>query len=306
MNVLSLFDGISCGMVALERAGISVERYVAYEIEPNAIKVSKKNYPQIERCGDVTTADFSQYKGFDLLIGGSPCQNMSTLGDRTGLKGNKSVLFYEFARAVKEAQPKFFMLENNANMPQAAKNEITEILGVEAVEINSNLFVPQNRPRFYWVGKRTCDGTYETIPIQIPRRSKSNLYEVICGYCEDVNLVPYVLKKIPEIVTKYGYLPRLFNPYNKAEIKGVAPCLTAQGNSQTKSSSIIINNTDGTFSMPNAVAWERLQTLPDGYTEGVPDGIRKSLVGNGWTVDAIAHIFTHLKGGAKMDLGVEA
>lgn len=79
MKVLSLFDGISCGMVALERAKIPVERYVAYEIDENAIKISKKNYPQIEHCGDVTTADFTQYQAFDLLMGGSPCQSLSII-----------------------------------------------------------------------------------------------------------------------------------------------------------------------------------------------------------------------------------
>lgn len=95
MKVLSLFDGISCGMVALERADITVDRYVAYEIEPNAIKISKKNYPQIEHCGDVTTADFTQYEGFDLLIGGSPCQDLSNYkydrGDVKGLEGKKAI-----------------------------------------------------------------------------------------------------------------------------------------------------------------------------------------------------------------------
>ena len=93
MKVLSLFDGISCGMVALERVGIPVDRYVAYEIEPNAIKISKKNYPQIEQCGDVTKEDFTKYKDFDLLIGGSPCQDLSNYkydrGEVTGLKGEK-------------------------------------------------------------------------------------------------------------------------------------------------------------------------------------------------------------------------
>jgi DNA (cytosine-5)-methyltransferase 3A len=114
MKVLSLFDGISCGMVALERAGIPIEKYVAYEIDENAIKVSKHNYPQIEHCGDVTKADFTQYKGFDLLIGGSPCQDLCGMGSREGLAGEKSKLFFEFVRALKEVQPKWFLLENNS------------------------------------------------------------------------------------------------------------------------------------------------------------------------------------------------
>jgi DNA (cytosine-5)-methyltransferase 3A len=120
MKVLSLFDGISCGMVALERAGIPVERYVAYEIDQNAIKVSQKNYPQIEHCGDVTTADFKQYQGFDILIGGSPCQDLSNYkydrGDVKGLEGEKSRLFFHYVRALKECRPKYFLLENVASM----------------------------------------------------------------------------------------------------------------------------------------------------------------------------------------------
>ena len=110
MKVLSLFDGISCGMVALVRAGIQVERYVAYEIEPNAIKISQKNYPQIEHCGDVTTADFTQYQGFDLLIGGSPCQSLSIVQSKTRkhLDG-KSRLFFEFVRALEEVKPRYFL-----------------------------------------------------------------------------------------------------------------------------------------------------------------------------------------------------
>ena len=106
MKVLSLFDGISCGMVALERAGIPVERYVAYEIEPNAIKISQKNYPQIEHCGDVTTADFTQYKGFDLVIAGSPCQGFSIAGGKLNFEDPRSKLYFEFERALREVKPK--------------------------------------------------------------------------------------------------------------------------------------------------------------------------------------------------------
>lgn len=294
MKVLSLFDGISCGMVALERAGIPVERYVAYEIEKYAIQISTKNYPNIEHCGDVTTADFTQYKDFDLLIGGSPCQNMSTLGDRKGLKGEKSKLFYEFARAIKEAQPRYFLLENNANMPKADRQEITDILGVEPIEINSSLFVPQNRKRLYWVGKRVDDGTYEKVKICVSNRRTQTLKDIMCEEHKFIQLVPYVVKKIPAFVEKYGYLPEMFNPYNIAEIKDISPCLTAQGTSQTKSSTIIINKNQKYF-MLNSVEWERLQSLPDNYTKGVTEQQRKNLIGNSWTVDVIAHILKGLR-----------
>lgn len=106
MNVISLFDGISCGMIALERERIPVDRYVAFEIDENAISISKKNYPQIEQKGSVIDADFSSYKGFDLLIGGSPCQNLSSMGNGKGLWGDESILFFEYVRALKEISPK--------------------------------------------------------------------------------------------------------------------------------------------------------------------------------------------------------
>ena len=138
-------------MVALERAGIPVERYVAYEIERNAINVSRENYPKIEHCGDVTTADFSQYEGFDLLIGGSPCQNFSTLSrTRYGLAGKKSGLFWEFARALQEIKPKWFLFENNVSMPQEAEDIISEVLGCKPIAINSALVSGQMRNRYYW------------------------------------------------------------------------------------------------------------------------------------------------------------
>ena len=151
MKVLSLFDGISCGMVALERAGIPVDRYVAYEIDPNAIKISQKNYPLIEHCGDVTTADFTQYRGFDLLIGGSPCQSLSIVQSKTRqhLDG-KSKLFFEFVRALEEVKPKYFLFENVASMNEESKQVISELLGCEPVFIDSKNFSAQERPRFYW------------------------------------------------------------------------------------------------------------------------------------------------------------
>ena len=149
MKVLSLFDGISCGMVALERAGMPVERYVAYEIDENAIKVSKHNYPQIEHCGDVTKADFTQYKGFDLLIGGSPCQDLCGMGSRKGLSGEKSKLFFEFVRALKEVQPRYFLLENNASMTKENRDIISSYMGCEPVLINSADFSAQVRKRLY-------------------------------------------------------------------------------------------------------------------------------------------------------------
>ena len=152
MNVLSLFDGISCGRVALERARIPVERYVAYEIEDSAIAISKHNWNDIEYCGDVYTADFSKYKGFDLLIGGSPCtywsvarKDRETTSDGIGFE-----LFKQYVRALKESGCKYFLYENNYSMHKDIKAEITKYLGVEPIMINSSLVSAQSRKRLYW------------------------------------------------------------------------------------------------------------------------------------------------------------
>ena len=151
MKVLSLFDGISCGMVALEKAGISVSRYVAYEIDEKAIQISKKKYPQIEQMGSVVGADFSKFRGYDMVMGGFPCQDLSiNKANRKGLKGSKSGLFWELVRAIKEVQPKYFFVENNYKMPEEDQQIITDTLGVKPILINSALVSAQTRKRLYW------------------------------------------------------------------------------------------------------------------------------------------------------------
>ena len=260
MKVLSLFDGISCGMVALERAGIPVERYVAYEIDENAIKVSMHNYPQIEHCGDVTKADFTRYKGFDVVIGGSPCQDFSTLNrTRDGLDGQKSHLFWEFVRAVKEVEPKYFLLENNVSMPNQAKQIITETLGVEPIKINSALVSGQMRNRLYWTNIPNVTQPQDK---GIDLRRLINIFP----FYRRINLVDWTAKKVEEIKEKFGYIPDIFCPYVLTEITDKHYCLTAQGNSQTKSSTNLLHK-DGKFYMLNADFWEILQTLPLGYTD---------------------------------------
>jgi len=156
MKVLSLFDGISCGMVSLERAGIKVDRYVAYEIDENAITISKNNYPFIEHKGDVVKADFTEFKGFDMIIAGFPCQDLSiSKKDRQGLKGKRSGLFWELVRAIEEVKPRYFLVENNYKMPKEDENIITETLGVKPIMINSALLSGQTRKRLYWTNIAT-------------------------------------------------------------------------------------------------------------------------------------------------------
>jgi len=152
MKVLSLFDGISCGMVALERAGIQVEWYAAYEIDKYAITVSRKNYPQIEHRGNVLQGDFTQYRGFDLLIGGSPCTywSIAKRGRETTCEGAGWTLFQEYVRALCESGCRWFLYENNHSIHKDIKAAISQALGVEPIMINSALVSAQSRKRCYW------------------------------------------------------------------------------------------------------------------------------------------------------------
>lgn len=151
LRVLSLFDGISCGQVALERANIPVEVYYASEIDKYAIQITQKNYPNTIQLGDVTKIDFTQFIGkIDLIMGGSPCQDLSIAGKRAGLQGERSGLFYKFVEAIEVIKPKYFLLENNVGMPQEAYEEMSRLMGCYPIEINSALVSAQTRKRYYW------------------------------------------------------------------------------------------------------------------------------------------------------------
>jgi DNA-cytosine methyltransferase len=150
MNVLSLFDGISAGQVALERAGIKVNKYYASEIDKYAIQVTQKNYPNTIQLGDVTKIDFNEYMGkIDLLIGGSPCQGFSFVGKQLNFEDPRSKLFFKFVEALNSIKPKYFLLEN-VKMKKEYQDIISEHLGVEPIEINSALVSAQQRKRLYW------------------------------------------------------------------------------------------------------------------------------------------------------------
>ena len=290
MKVLSLFDGISCGMVALERAGILVERYVAYEIEPNAIKISKKNYPQIEHCGDVTTADFTQYRGFDLLIGGSPCQDLSVakIGGK-GLAGEKSNLFYQYLRALKESNPKYFLLENVASMKNSERDTISELLGVQPVTVNSNLVSALERNRHYWTN----------IPDISAPNDKGLLFSDVIEASVDERF--YFSEKSYESMRKImqrskekglGFRSGIIEPPHAEKFKN----LDANYHKGCDGKRSMVREADGRLRMATPTEAERLQTLPDGYTVGISNTQRFKCLGNGWTVDIIAHIFKGLAG----------
>lgn len=284
MKVLSLFDGISCGMVALERAEIQVDRYVAYEIDGNAIKISQKNYPQIEHCGDVTTADFTQYKDFDLLIGGSPCQDLCSMGSHEGLKGKKSSLFFEYVRALEETKPKYFLLENNASMTQQNKDTITTIFGIEPIMINSADFSAQNRKRLYWTNIPVDKWQAKEVTIGdiAEPESEKNEYDVTDKVIK-YSSAEYAGRKIQKTVTS-----------NIRCMSQKSKCLGTRCGDYGNNTGLIMKQRDRYY-IVTPIEAERLQTLPDAYTAGVPDKKRYFAIGNGWTVDVIAHIFKGLK-----------
>lgn len=171
MKILSLFDGMSCGMIAMQNARISVDRYVAYEVDAYAIETSTHNFPEIEQKGDVFLADFTEFKGFDFLVGGSPCTYWSIAkreGRETEASGMGWELFSQYVRALREAEPRYFIYENNKSMSADIRKSITETFGFPPVCINSALVSAQNRQRLYWVGRRRPDGTYEQVNVDQP------------------------------------------------------------------------------------------------------------------------------------------
>ena len=182
MKVLSLFDGMSCAMLAMQGADISVERYVAYEIDKYAIQTAQHNFPNIEQKGDVFEADFTEFKGFDYLMGGSPCTYWSIAqknNRETEASGIGWELFSQYVRALKEAEPKYFVYENNKSMSSAIRESITETFGFEPICINSALVSAQNRQRLYWVGKRNADGTYSKVEIEQPEDAGVLLKDIL-------------------------------------------------------------------------------------------------------------------------------
>jgi len=257
MNVLSLFDGMSCGRIALERAGIKVDKYFAAEIDKYAIQIAKKNYPDTIHLGDVQDImypeSFDGHK-IDLVIGGSPCQGFSFAGKNLNFNDPRSKLFFEYARLVKECNPKYFLLEN-VRMKQDSQDVITEILGVEPVIINSDLFTQQNRERLYWTNIK-------------------------------INPLP----KRPNWNGNYYQWRRTYFRQNKS---GVSPCLTA--NMGTGGHNVPLKSKNLSDKL-TPVECEWLQSVPKNYTEGVSNTQRYKMLGNGWTVDVISHIFQNLKG----------
>jgi len=362
MKILSLFDGISCARVALERAGIPVEAYYASEVDKYAIQISSKNYPDIIQLGDVKNInnggvgrsifDFPkeaiEYKHIDLLIGGSPCQDLSIAKkNRKGLSGERSGLFWEYVRILKEIKPKYFILENVASMPKEAKEVITKTLGVEPTMINAALVSAQNRKRLFWVGIRndftkTMGGeNYYTLAISQPQDKNILLKDILEPKVDDSFIVKPKSNTVRSsgrgsgindrhnwdtirigTINKGGQGDRIYSPEGKSVglsalgggrgaktgLYAIPVALRNRGqgkkpeyNRTGKANSMTTVQTDSMVEENSIIRkltpieCERLQGLPDNYTEGISNTQRYKCLGNAFNCDVVAHILSFIK-----------
>lgn len=376
MNVLNLFDGISCGMVALERTGIAVDNYIAYEIDKFAVQTSAKNYPGIIRRGDVFDGNFSDFRGVDLLLGGSPCTywSIARKNRETDCGGEGFRLFMQYVRALEETGAKYFLYENNHSIHQNIKDEISKKLGIQPIMINSALVSAQQRKRCYWTnipnvtqpadrgimlkdiianavpwqGKSYCltanyagaalkntlerhqrtmvaepvhigdigsnsqghrvyssdgksvtfsangggTGLYAIPAMRVPEGTKQGYVDIMPGECVDLAYANSKLRCGRAMRKKSNCLTTSCNFYQYCGTADKPIFKVENGSVEIGGKPYPIKIKDGCYIIRklSPVECERLQTLPDNYTEGVSNTQRYRQLGNGWTVDVIAHI----------------
>jgi DNA (cytosine-5)-methyltransferase 3A len=278
MNVLSLFDGISCARVALDRAGIEVNCYLSAEIDKNAIKVSNKNYPDIVRVGSVV--DLSVEGEIDLLIGGSPCQDLSIAKkDRKGLEGNRSGLFWQYVRIMKECKPKWFVLENVASMPKADRDIITREMGVEPVLFNASLVSAQSRKRLFWTN----------IKFELPEDKGILLKDILQPDADEKFYIKKEMKANGNTIGKVGHIGNSDAQANRVyDTNGKSSTLSANGGGLGAKTGLY--KSEDRIRKLTPIECERLQGLPDNYTEAVATTNRYKCLGNAFNVDVVAHI----------------
>lgn len=294
MVVLSLFDGMSCGRIALARLGITPTAYYASEINKQAIKVSKDNWQDIIHIGDVTKLSYKDgvlytevgefYIGkVDLLMGGSPCQDFSFANPTgKGLDGNRSSLFYHYLRLKEEIEPINFLLEN-VKMKTSSKLQLDKYLGVEGVEINSKLFSFQSRPRIYWTNLTIPSAEDKQISFQDFKTREVNVLDV------------YLVNKTPSRIKMWGsglgtnsHTTGCLNVTNRDKVA----CLTLSQD-RCPNSGLVAHGDFCRYLTREEL--EAAQTVPIGYTKSVSYNQAQAVLGNGWTVDVIVHILGDLK-----------
>lgn len=337
MNVLSVFDGMSCGQIALDRANIKVDKYFASEIKPYAIRVTQENYPKTIQLGDIRMIKAKDLPIINLYIGGSPCQDLSLANkDRTGLEGEKSSLFWEYIRLlneIREINPDVKFLLENVEMPDKDFNILSKTLKTYPVNINSSRVSAQMRNRYYWtnIGPESHDlFGFRTCNIPQPNDKKIYLKDIIETGCVDRKKSRAILEsesrplsqqhKMAHRYFNSGFTTIVFKNKEKflrvkeATKIGFIDIANGQGvdlsypTSKTrrgrlmkdKSNCLLRNNEyylfeDGDLRYFTQIELERLQTVPEGYTSILDRNKAACLLGDGWTVDVISHIFKHLK-----------
>lgn len=268
MDVLSLFDGMSCGQLALNKAGVEYNKYYASEIDIYAMKVAQKNYPNTTQVGSVefVTKEMFSKQNIGLLIGGSPCQSFSRAGNGKGFDG-ESALFWEYVRVLRELEPRYFLLEN-VLMKKEWEDIITEALGVEPIEISSAKFVPQSRRRLYWTN----------IPgVKQPDQKEYNVSDYILdgdGFPTSCNTARFFKAR------------EIFSTLTATYWKGIR----GSGRPAVSTEEGVLDDNRDAHRMLTPRECEAIQGVPLGYTDGVSKTQRYKMLGNGWTVDVIAHI----------------
>jgi DNA-cytosine methyltransferase len=288
INVLSMFDGMSCGQLALQRAGVKVDKYFSSEIDKHAIAVTQANFPSTVQLGDIQTIGKSEIEELkkhkiDLVIGGSPCQGFSFAGKNLNFDDPRSKLFFNFVGILKALKPRYFLLEN-VRMNKRSQSKITELLGVAPVVINSNLVSAQNRHRLYWTN----------IPFDMPEARGLVLQDI--------------LQPAAEVDAKYSAGERLLanfkggNQLNSSyksqantihDIEKPSPALMAgtHGYAHGHINLGISSDNKKIIRKLTPTEFARLQTVPDSYCGAATDTQKYKMLGNGWTVDVVAHIF---------------
>ncbi len=318
MIVLSAFDGMSCGRVALERIGITPSIYFASEIDKYAIQISKKNYPDICHVGDIRKVHELNLPRPYLLIGGSPCQGFSFAGKQLNFNDPRSVLFFEFNGLRNMFLPEYFLLEN-VMMTKESRDVITRFLGVEPIEISSSLVSAQNRRRLYWTNipgvtqpedkglllrdilETDGSGAIKNRGVYYERNDKSMCLDA--NYHKGVDnhgqrtMVYLTDSQVESAIRSHsGKVWKTGNRMGKApfpsSVDRKAKCLVSRQRIGNRATTHICEN--GKYRMLTPVEFERLQTLPDNYTEGVSNTQRYKMIGNGWTIDVISHILSFL------------
>lgn len=307
MNILSCFDGMSCGHIALERAGIEVDNYYASEIDKYAIKVTQKNYPDTVQLGSISNWKEWDIEQPDIIFGGSPCQGFSISGKGLNFEDPRSKLFFTFVDILNYYKPKYFLLEN-VKMKKEWQDIISEKLGVQPIEINSALVSAQSRKRLYWTNIPGIEQP-EDKEILLKDIIEEGLVDRDKSYCIDANYYKggswkqykeksrrqQVLRQSEKRLQVYQ-VGSLYENNGQAgriySVDGKSTTLKSEGGGMGAKGGLYLDGQDIRKLTP--LECERLQTVPEGYTEGVSNSQRYKMLGNGWTVDVIVHIFGYL------------